>query len=283
MMLIMSSILNLKTRQVDYTQAFPQATLDDPVFMQIPQGWYVKEDNLYQHSNPKHNDTTHYMRLKRNLYGCKQAARNWFQHLTKGLLQLGFVQSRTDSCLFLRHDCILVVYVDDCLIFAEINTLSASYLLQDERDVNAFLGIKINKVTTKKIITLTQPSLIQQILKEVSITERSNGKYTPVDSILYADVDGLDRIDTWNYRSIVGKLNYLVNNTRPDISVAVHQCAQFCSHPKAIHELAVKRLTKYLLTTQHKGLILRPTTDMHLNMYVDADFAGRWHQEYTKL
>ena len=161
------------------------------------------------------------MRLKRNLYGCKQAARNWFQHLTKGLLQLGFVQSRTDSCLFLRHDCILVVYVDDCLIFAEndttintlINTLSASYLLQDERDVNAFLGVQINKVTTKKIITLTQPSLIQQILKEVGITERSNGKYTPVDSILYADVDGHDRIDTWNYRSIVGKLNYLANNT----------------------------------------------------------------------
>ena len=150
MMLIMSSILNLKTRQVDYTQAFPQATLDDPVFMQIPQGWYVKEDNLYQHSNPKHNDTTHYMRLKRNLYGCKQAARNWFQHLTKGLLQLGFVQSRTDSCLFLRHDCILVVYVDDCLIFAEINTLSASYLLQDERDMNAFLGIKINNVQQRK-------------------------------------------------------------------------------------------------------------------------------------
>jgi hypothetical protein len=177
----------------------------------------------------------------------------------------------------------LVVYVDVCLIFAEINTLSASYLLQDERDVNAFLGIKINKVTTKKIITLTQPSLIQQILKEVSITERSNRKYTPVDSIQYADVDGLDRIDTWNYRSIVGKLNYLVNNTQPDISVAVHQCAQFCSHPKAIHELAVKRITKYLLAMQHKGLILRPTTDMHLNMYVDADFAGRWHQEYTKL
>jgi hypothetical protein len=79
--------------------------------------------------------------------------------------------------------------------------------------VNAFLGVQINKVTTKKIITLTQPSLIQQILKEVGITERSNGKYTPVDSILYADVDGLDRIDTWNYRSIVGKLNYLANNT----------------------------------------------------------------------
>ncbi len=110
----------------------------------------MKEGNLYQHSNPKHNDTTHYMRLKRNLYGCKQAARNWFQHLTKGLLQLGFVQSRTDSCLFLRHDCILVVYVDDCLIFAEINTLSASYLLQDERDMNAFLGIKINNVQQRK-------------------------------------------------------------------------------------------------------------------------------------
>ena len=108
MMLILSSILDLKVRQVDYTQAFPQAALDDPVFMQIPQGWYIQNGILHQHTNPKHNDTTHYIKLKRNLHGCNQAARNRFQHLTKGLLHQGFMQSKTNSCLFLRHDCVLV-------------------------------------------------------------------------------------------------------------------------------------------------------------------------------
>jgi hypothetical protein len=102
LMLILSTLLNLKTRQVDYTQAFPQAILEDPVFMRVPQGWYVdSKGQLQQHADPRHNDSSHYLRLKRNLYGCKQAARNWFHHLTTGLLKLGFTQSKTDSCLFL--------------------------------------------------------------------------------------------------------------------------------------------------------------------------------------
>jgi len=71
LMLVMATLLNLKTRQVDYTQAFPQAILDDPVFMRVPQGWFVDQGKLKQHPNPKHNDTAHYMQLKRNLYGCK--------------------------------------------------------------------------------------------------------------------------------------------------------------------------------------------------------------------
>jgi hypothetical protein len=37
-MLVMATLLNLKTRQVDYTHALPQATLYDPVFMRVPQG-----------------------------------------------------------------------------------------------------------------------------------------------------------------------------------------------------------------------------------------------------
>jgi len=36
MLLILSSLMNLKTQQVDYTQAFPQALLEDPVFMRVP-------------------------------------------------------------------------------------------------------------------------------------------------------------------------------------------------------------------------------------------------------
>jgi hypothetical protein len=115
----LSSIMDLKTRQVDYTQAFPQAELTDPVFMKVPQGWYVNASGTLQpHENPKFNDTSHYLCLKRNLYGCKQAACNWYKHLTAGLQAEEFIQSKTDCCLFLWKDCIIIVYVDDCLIFA---------------------------------------------------------------------------------------------------------------------------------------------------------------------
>jgi hypothetical protein len=291
LMLLLSSVLGLKSRQVDYTQAFPQAFLDDEVFLKIPQGWFVKDGTLYQHENPKFNDTHYFMKLKWNLYGCKQAARNWFLHLIQGLLTLGFRQSATDKCLFLPDDSILVVYVDVCLIFAQhddtindsIKALSADFLLQDEGDVNSFLGVQIRIDAVTKTITLTQPSLIQQILQDVGIRGQSNGKDTPVDSILYDDLDGLDRSDSWNYWSVIGKLNYLANNTHPDISMAVHQCARYSSNPKATHELAVKRISRYLLVTQTKGIVMHPTADMSLNMFVDADFAGCWHKEYTEL
>ena len=152
LLLYLSTILNLHTHQVDYTSAFPQVDLDVPVYMRVPQGWFVHEDGqLHQHPDPKSNDTKNYLRLKKNMYGCKQAARNWFKLLSEGLRKEGFIQSKTDSCLFLCTDCIIVIYVDDCLFFSPhastvdnvIASLSKSFKLKDEGDVSAFLGVQI--------------------------------------------------------------------------------------------------------------------------------------------
>jgi len=164
----------------------------------------------------------------------------------------------------------IVVYVDNCLLFTKdsafidsiIADLSKSFLLQDEGDVNAFLGVQIHKDPVTKTITFTQPNLIQKILRDVGISSSSTTKETPANSILYADS---------------------ANHTRPDISMVVHQCARFCSNPKAIHELAVKHIAHYLLKTQTQGKVLHPTTNLSLNMFVDAAFAGRWHREYSNL
>jgi hypothetical protein len=102
LLLYLSIIMNLSTRQVDYTSAFPQADLDIPVYMRVPQGWFINIDGrLQQHADPKFHDHTHYLKLKKNLYGCKQAAQIWFKLLSAGLCKEGFMQSQTDSCLFL--------------------------------------------------------------------------------------------------------------------------------------------------------------------------------------
>lgn len=38
LILVLSALLNLTTRQVDYTQAFLQADLDNPIYMKLPAG-----------------------------------------------------------------------------------------------------------------------------------------------------------------------------------------------------------------------------------------------------
>jgi hypothetical protein len=64
-----------------------------------------------------------------------------------------------------------------------------------------------------------------------------------------------------NYRQVIGKLLYLEKSTRPDISCAVHQCARFSANPKAKHAEAVKRIGRYLLGSQEKGLIMKPNSE----------------------
>lgn len=64
--------------------------------------------------------------------------------------------------------------------------------------------------------------------------------------------------------------------TRSDIAYATHQCAIFCSDPKKEHGDEVKWLGRYLKETRNKGLLIKPKSDLGLEVYVDADFAGNW-------
>ena len=108
----------------------------------------------------------------------------------------------------------------------------------------------------------------------------SNPKSTPAvtNTLLHKDTDGPDIQPEFHYHSVVGKLNFLENSTRPDISVSVHQCARFSESPKKSHAEAVKRIGHYLLATRDKGLILQPNKEWHFDCWVDADFAGNWRQ-----
>jgi hypothetical protein len=185
----------------------------------------------------------------------------------------------------------MIIYTDDTLIFAEDNStmdsliqaLSTDYILEDQGNVNDFLGIHISKDANSKTITMTQTGLIESIIADIGFDNSSNYKYTPADSVLHADPSQTPRTDTWNYRSVIGKLNFLAQITRPDISFTVHQCARFCTRPTRLHELVVKRIIRYLQLTKDKGMQLQPTKSFTLDMYVDADFAGQWHKEHPCL
>jgi len=60
----------------------------------------------------------------------------------------------------------------------------------------------------------------------------------------------------FNYRQVIGKLNYLETSTRPDIAFAAHQCARFCADTRQPHADAFKWLGCYLSATKDKYMIL---------------------------
>jgi hypothetical protein len=129
---------------------------------------------------------------------------------------------------------------------------------------------------------MIQTGLIDSILRDTGLTD-SKTRETPVDQILHPNKNGPPRIEKWNYQSIIRKLHFLAANTRPDICMAVHNCACFCNNPTLLHKQATKRIVRYLLFTRDKGMILSTKNDFSLNMFVDADFTGTWHKEYSHL
>ena len=68
--------------------------------------------------------------LLKNLYGLRQAAKMWFEHLRDSLIAerseggYGFKQNAIDPCIFYREGIILISWVDDCLIFSTKKTLA---------------------------------------------------------------------------------------------------------------------------------------------------------------
>jgi hypothetical protein len=74
-------------------------------------------------------------------------------------------------------------------------------------------------------------------------------------------------------------LQYLHSHSRPDLTFAVSQCARFTHSPKRSHEEALERIGQYLKSTMDEGLILRPSDELKIDCYVEADFAGLWPHE----
>jgi hypothetical protein len=128
-----------------------------------------------------------------------------------------------------------------------------------------------------------QPKMIQRCLELLNLNTSPKRHDIPADAniILQRDTNGPPRNQDWNYRSVIGVLNYLQAMTFPDISYAVHQCARFCQDPKASHEVAVKRIGRYLSATKDKGVILSPDKTRGFECFVDADWAGNWHSDYA--
>ena len=95
---------------VGFKNAFAQATLPKPIYLELLPG--------YVQANPGAKDKV--TKIKKSSYGDCHAATLWYRMLCKSLIkEMGFTLSEMDSCPFVKNNCIVVLYVDDAIIFSK--------------------------------------------------------------------------------------------------------------------------------------------------------------------
>ncbi|GBM41317.1 Retrovirus-related Pol polyprotein from transposon RE1 [Araneus ventricosus] len=108
--------------QVDVKGAYLYGNLDVPIYMQQPEGFVEK-------------GCDHYVcRLHKSIYGLHQSGRQWNIELNEILFGLGFHQNELCNGLYTKSNCILLVYLDDIVVFSK---------LQSDLE-NSIFNIKIN-------------------------------------------------------------------------------------------------------------------------------------------
>ena len=269
------------TQQIDYVLAFPQAPVEKEIYMKVPKGFRITGKN----------SKDYVLKLNRNVYGQKQAGRVWNKFLEEKLInEVGFKKSKVDDCVFYKNNTMYVLYTDDSILAGpdknEIDQIikdiqNAGLNITREGDIKDFLGINIKKLKEGGI-EFTQPHLIDQILNDLKMDkEEVKTKSIPcmVSNILNGGNNEEPFDNSFHYRSIIGKLNYLEKGTRSDISYITHQCARFTSNPKSNHAKAIRWVARYLKGTRKKGFVMKPDPTKGLEVYVDADFSGNWSRE----
>ena len=99
---------------------------------------------------------------------------------------------------------------------------------------------------------------------------------TPAENNLKLEVAQEDsvRVDSHEFRSLVGSLLYLAKQTRPDIMWITNVLSRFMNDPTVEHFNAVKRVLRYLQHTKSLRLFFPSTSNSTLVGEIDADWSG---------
>lgn len=182
----------------------------------------------------------------------------------------------------------MLVYVDNLLVYAKDNDTINTFVMQMQSEdvtlcregtAESYLGVDIRRESNA--VHLDQSGLTKWIITTLGLDKKySAACSTPAENApLPEDKNSKPTSGMINYTSIVGMLLYLSGHLQPDISFAVHQCAQYTFSPTKRNENALIHIGCYLKGTQDKGLILTPPKTLTLDCYLDADFAGLWNHE----
>lgn len=256
MMLALAAIRCWILAHLDINNAFLYGDLEEEIYMVLPPGLVI--------TDPLVGSGQLVCKLKKSLYGLKQASRQWYMKFSQVLSGFGLLQSAFDHSYFYKYSDDgnffgVVIYVDDILVASShegmINQfkdfIAGHFKFKDLGTPKYFLGIEIAR--NDNGIFICQHKYALDLVTDVGLLGCKPAS-TPMDSTRSLAVDAGEPIaDPTIYRRLIGRLVYLCI-TRPDIIFAVNKLSQFLSKPCFDHMAAGERVLKYLKGTIGHGL-----------------------------
>ena len=147
---------DLELHQMDVKTAFLNGDLYENVYMAQPKGFVMKGK---EHMG---------CRLKKSIYGLKQASRQWYLKFDETIRKFGFKENEEDNCIYAKFRSgkfiFLILYVDDILLASNDvsllletkNFLSSNFVMKDLGEASFVLGIEIHRDRTKGVLGLSQ-------------------------------------------------------------------------------------------------------------------------------
>ncbi|SCZ95619.1 BZ3500_MvSof-1268-A1-R1_C056g00244 [Microbotryum saponariae] len=230
-LLALAAANGLHVHQADIDKAYLHGDLDHDIWMTTPRGFDLPTDKV--------------LRLRRSIYGLKQAGRIWNRHIDASLRDLGYTATGTDHA---------------SPTWPKLNVssrgLEQRYGVKRLGPAEYILGIQIRRLEDGSI-ALSQERYIMDVLARFHFDTTTRGTTVPMTpglSLTAIPGQGTERIRSW-YLQAIGSLLYISLGTRPDIAFAVSYLARFANNPGRRHWIAVKHILRYLRATYRDELV----------------------------
>ncbi|GJW04200.1 retrotransposon protein, putative, ty1-copia subclass [Tanacetum coccineum] len=266
--------------QMDVKTSFLNGYINEKVYMEQPEGFASQKF------------PNRVCKLKRSIYGLKQASRQWNKRFDDEIKKFGFSQNYDKPCVYVKasgsYVTFLILYFDDIVIMENNipmlqdvkSYLGRCFAMKDLGEAAYILRIKIYRDRSKRLIGLCQSAYIEKILKRFYMENSKRGTILMQEKLKLSKSQGastpaeIRRMQNIPYASAVGSIMYAVRCTRPDVTFAQNITSRFQQNPGDDHWAAIKNIMKYLCNT--KGMFLVYGGDMkrelRVSCYTDAGY-----------
>lgn len=257
--------------QLDVKSAFLHGDLQEDVYVDQPPGFETLDeiDKVYK--------------LKKALYGLRQAPRAWYSKIEGYFQRKGFNKCYCEHTLFVKAEkegiLIVSLYVDDLIYTGNSEemleefkaSMKDEFSMTDLGRMKYFLGIEV--IQDEEGIFIGQKKYAEDILEKFGMASCNFVKNPMVPGQKLSKEGYGPPVDATMFKQMVGSLRYLTA-TRPDLIYSVNLVSRYMEKPTEQHLLAVKRILRYVRGTTGYGIQYKCEGDVKLVGYADSDYAG---------
>ena len=282
-----ASFHKLEIYSIDFAQAYINSDTNRTQYVSRPT-WYP----LPQHLDPNIYDG---LQVLCGWYGDKEAAFLFAKLEHESFLACGFVQSKSDPCLYVYKGAdgiiCLVCYSDDCMVVPtskslldqKVHELSRYIKIREYKLIDTFVGMKIKK-NNNHTYTFTQEAYIDAMAEQFNVKHMERRKVkVPCPPVSY-DIDELkassdserEKVKSLHTRNLLGAISFAATRTRPDVAHACFTVARAsCDLGIKSYKVLIKIL-QYLLHTKHDGITIGSGNNIFpsVQVFCDASFAS---------